>query len=88
MWTQHTDRFRPDTGRGMLVIHRHGRERMIRSNCNLTPAEPEVFPHENCFRQTDHEKDLRVFHGEERSLLHHPIRRHDVVVSDIAARGN
>lgn len=88
MWSRNTDRLRPDKGRGTLLIHRYGRERMIRSNCNLIPVEQEVLPLENCFRQTDHERDLRVCHGEEHSLLHHLIRRHDVAVSDIAVRGN
>ena len=88
MWTPHTDRFRPDEGRGTLLIHRHVHERMIRSNCNSIPVEREVLPLENCFRQTDHERDLRVCPGAEHSLLHHLIRRHDVAVSDIAVRGN
>ena len=86
-WTRYTDRFRPDTDRGMLVIHHHVRARMIPSNCNWIPAE-EVLPHENCFRRTGHGKDLRAFHGGEHSLLHHPIRRHDVGVNGIAAKGD
>lgn len=86
--SQHTDRFRPDKGRGMLMIHRRVRERMFRSNYNSTLAEPEVLPHVNCFHQMAHGKDLRVCHGEEHSLPHHPIRRHDVVVSDTAVRRN
>lgn len=84
-WTRYTDRFRPGTGRDMLVIHHHVRARMIPLNYTV---EPEVLPHENYFRRAGHGKDLRAFHGGEHSLLHHPIRRHDVGVSGIAARGN